>query len=216
MIRDARMMALVSSEKEPITPFINKVRALYDEKGISSILVIGGCGDYFEVADTVVMMDGYVPSDVTARALEIARSHRATESAIAHDAAFGQLSIRSPEPRGLEPQGESRKVVARRLDTISFGEVELDLGGIEQLVEVSQVRAIAEIMQWLTQQRLLDGKRSLAQILDVVEDEIAKSGLDGVATFRACGNLALPRRFELAGAINRLRTATFAISPQAE
>lgn len=28
---------------------------------MSSILVIGGCGDYFEVADTVIMMDCYVP-----------------------------------------------------------------------------------------------------------------------------------------------------------
>lgn len=52
---------LVAPEKEPITPFISRVRALYETKKVSSILVIGGCGDYFEVADTVIMMDCYVP-----------------------------------------------------------------------------------------------------------------------------------------------------------
>jgi hypothetical protein len=32
---------LVSKDKEPITPFIGKVKALYSQLGISSILVIG-------------------------------------------------------------------------------------------------------------------------------------------------------------------------------
>ena len=59
---------LVAKEKEPITPFISKVRALYDTLKVSSILVIGGCGDYFEVADTVIMMDCYSPkASVTRR-----------------------------------------------------------------------------------------------------------------------------------------------------
>lgn len=52
---------LVSKDKEPITPFINKIRPLFDVKKVSCILVIGGCGDYFEVADTVIMMDCYTP-----------------------------------------------------------------------------------------------------------------------------------------------------------
>ena len=51
----------MAKEKEPITPFISKVRALYDTMKVSSVLVIGGCGDYFEVADTVIMMDCYAP-----------------------------------------------------------------------------------------------------------------------------------------------------------
>jgi predicted ABC-class ATPase len=48
------------------------VRVLYEQLGISSVLVIGGAGDYFAVADQCVMMDSYVPLDVTARAKEIA------------------------------------------------------------------------------------------------------------------------------------------------
>ena len=61
MIRDDKIIALVAPDKEPITPFVKKVRSLFEEKGVSSILVIGGSGDYFDVADTVVMMSDYQP-----------------------------------------------------------------------------------------------------------------------------------------------------------
>ncbi|EER03626.1 hypothetical protein Pmar_PMAR009402, partial [Perkinsus marinus ATCC 50983] len=72
MIRDGRMQQLVSADKEPITPFLWRVRTLSDRVGVSTVMVIGGSGDYFHVADTVVMMDQYVPYDVTSRAKQIA------------------------------------------------------------------------------------------------------------------------------------------------
>lgn len=71
MIRDQRMQSLIHPDKEPITPFISKVRGIYKSLGASSVLVIGGCGEYFDVADQVIMMDGFVPHDVTNRAKEI-------------------------------------------------------------------------------------------------------------------------------------------------
>ncbi|UCC91601.1 MAG: ABC-ATPase domain-containing protein, partial [Candidatus Aenigmatarchaeota archaeon] len=54
MIRDHRMQELVSKDKEPITPFIDKARQLHKDFGVSTILVIGGSGDYFDVADHVI------------------------------------------------------------------------------------------------------------------------------------------------------------------
>ena len=74
MIRDARMQALVEKPGEPITPFIDRVRQLADERAVSSILVLGGSGDYFDVADTIIRMDSYIPYDVTAAAKAMARS----------------------------------------------------------------------------------------------------------------------------------------------
>lgn len=71
MVRDERMARLVSDEKEPITPFIRKIRGIYDGLGVSTILVVGSSGDYLEVADTVLQMDCYVTRDVTARAKEL-------------------------------------------------------------------------------------------------------------------------------------------------
>ena len=68
MIRDDVMQSLVAREKEPITPFIEVVRSLYEEKGISTIIVVGSSGDFFDIADTVIQMDSYVPLDVTEKA----------------------------------------------------------------------------------------------------------------------------------------------------
>ena len=75
MIRDEKMISLVSPNKEPITPFVKKVRPSLKEKGVSSILVVGGSGDYFDVADTVMMMSDYKCIDVTKRAMDIVAFH---------------------------------------------------------------------------------------------------------------------------------------------
>lgn len=75
MIRDDVMQSLVSREKEPITPFIEIVKALYEQKGISTIIVVGSSGDYFDIADTVVQMDSYEPKDVTKEAKSLSKGH---------------------------------------------------------------------------------------------------------------------------------------------
>ena len=79
MIRDSRMQELVVKEKEPITPFIDKVRQLYEEHQVSTVLVVGGCGDYFQVADTVLMMDEYRPKVATREAKAIAAKYPSCE-----------------------------------------------------------------------------------------------------------------------------------------
>ena len=68
MVRDELMQRVVADSEEPITPFISRVRDLYEKLGISSILVAGSSGSYFHVADTVIQMKEYVPYDITDRA----------------------------------------------------------------------------------------------------------------------------------------------------
>ena len=72
MIRDRRMQLLIAKDKEPITPFIDKVRQLYTDYGVSTILVMGGSGDYFDVADTVIAMQDFQSQEVSAKARAIA------------------------------------------------------------------------------------------------------------------------------------------------
>ena len=74
MIRDSRMQALVHSDKEPITPFIDRVEEINNNFGISVIIVMGGSGDYFESAHQVISMEWYKPQLVTNKAKEIAAS----------------------------------------------------------------------------------------------------------------------------------------------
>ncbi|CAN0107243.1 unnamed protein product, partial [Phaeothamnion confervicola] len=138
MIRDARMQMLVAPEKEPITPFIAKVKPLYARLRVSTILVVGGAGDYFEVADTVVAMDCYKPADVTAAAHRIARECRplGPPPAPSHTefylAGSGGPAARRPQTASFTTDG---KVMARGKDKLQYGEVDIDLSAVEQLVE---------------------------------------------------------------------------------
>jgi predicted ABC-class ATPase len=106
---------------------------LYDELGVSSILVIGGSGDYFSVADTVVMMDSYKPVDVTEKALAIAKKHAvaqeerwandaqgaaaAAQASTGHDS-FGEVSARLPEAQSLKLHGKMGVKRVGELDVV--------------------------------------------------------------------------------------------------
>ena len=200
MIRDDKMMELVAKEKEPITPFIHKIRSLYEDKGVSSILVIGGSGDYFDVADCVIMMDSYQCMDVTTRAKEIAAagaSHVASSSE-----PFGSVVARCPVSKAYQPDG---KVAVRAKNVISYGNVELDLAGLEQIVSVSQTNAISMALQRVVDRA--NKSNTVAEILAMIDSMIDKKGLDSLAPGIFHGGLARPRLFEIAGAVNRLRTA---------
>lgn len=205
MIRDHRMQELIAKDLEPITPFIDKVRQLYTDQGVSTILVMGGSGDYFDVADTVIAMKNFLPHDVTGEARAIARKYAAERTPEGGEH-FGPITPRVPLPDSLDPsRGRwSVKLKVRNVDAIVFGTEDIDLSAVEQIVDESQVRAIAEAMVY-AKREYMDGRRSLPGILDRVLDDIEARGLDVLAPFPS-GDLAIFRRFELAAALNRLRT----------
>ena len=205
MIRDRRMQALIAKDREPITPFVDKVRQLYDSYGISTILVMGGSGDYFDVADTVIALDNYQPADVTAKARAIADKYR-TDRQTEGGQTFGHLTPRIVQPESIDPRKSKRDVSlkVRATDEIRFGTEEIDLSAVEQLVESGQVRAIAAAIVY-AQQHYFDGRRSLEEVLAAVMTDIQTHGLDCLDD-RLTGELVTFRRLELAAAINRLRT----------
>jgi predicted ABC-class ATPase len=205
MIRDARMQELVVKEKEPITPFIDKVRPLFTDYGVSTILVAGGSGEYFEVADTIIMMDEFVPHDVSTEAREIAEKYRTARNTD-RDSNFGMLTPRSPAPASFNPSRGKRevKIDARGLKQILFGKTPIDLSAIEQLVDPAQTRAIGELIHYYSQ-KYAGREKNLTEGLTKLMDELEKEGLDLVSPFKPA-DLAMPRLFELAAAINRMRT----------
>jgi predicted ABC-class ATPase len=204
MIRDARMQALIAEADEPITPFIDRARQLYDELGVSTVLVVGGAGDYFDVADTVIGMHRYVPADHTAEARDVAarfRTERAREGG--H---WTPIRTRVPDPKSINAQKAKNPVSIKVQNPtrVIFGREELDLSALEQIVEEAQVRAIAQAMVFGAA-RWLDGRRTLREALSAVMDDIAASGLD-VIDQRQSGDYAHFRIHELAAAVGRLRT----------
>ncbi len=204
MIRDDKMMQLVAPDKEPITPFVRTVRSLYDDCGVSSILVIGGTGDYFDVADNVLVMDCYKCCDATEKAkLIVANSQVSTSQP--HKASQGVVFRPSKRKRTIigsafTPNG---KVKTMSEDTISYGETELDLSCLEQLVAKAQTTAISNALQRLPQ--FAKEGQSIRETLIDLEQRLDSQGLDVLAPGQCNGVMARPRMYEIASAVNRLR-----------
>ena len=205
LIRDARMQALVPKESEPITPFIDRVQRLYKEYGISTVLVVGGSGDYLDVADTVIAMETFRPYDVTARASAVASDHP-TGRVAEGGGAFNVDLRRIPRPGSVDPRKGRREssIRTRDMQTVQFGRETLDLAAVEQIVHWAQTRAIGAALDY-GRRRYIDGRRTLAEILDLIMADIEAEGLD-VLEGRLTGELAAFRSHELAAAFNRLRS----------
>ncbi|MEB3232275.1 MAG: ABC-ATPase domain-containing protein [Leptolyngbyaceae bacterium] len=243
MIRDRRMQALIAKEREPITPFIDKIRQLYNDYGVSTILVMGGSGDYFDVADTVIGLFDYQPQDLTEDAKAIAQQYQ-TDRAAEGGQSFGQLTPRIPLAKRLDPSSEGErgdrgyrgkasrgdryrndregdrsddrggpdrkrddrgpKLKARDVDELQFGKETIDLSAVEQLMDLGQVRGIGSAIAYL-QDRYLNGNDSLTDIIATVIRDVDDKSLD-VLTSSPSGELVRFRSFELAAALNRLRS----------
>ena len=204
MIRDGRMQQLISSDREPITPFVDRVRQLHEEHGVSTILVMGGSGDYFAVADTVIAMENYAPRDVSVEAAAIAAgcgNDRRRESR----GPFGRLTGRIPDRASIDPRrGRRARSVQIRGASIGLGAETIDLSAVEQLVHSSQTRALAAAILYAVDHYMND-RRPLSELLDCVMADLQAGGLDILCEHPPC-DYALFRRFELAAALNRLRT----------
>jgi predicted ABC-class ATPase len=202
MIRDARMQRLIAAGDEPITPFIDRARALFLEAGVSTVVVIGGSGDYFDVADTVVAMRHYRPVDVTEEARRVAGE---LPSARVSDAGqWREIAPRHPDAASIEPRSGRRDLSIRILarDRLRFGDAHVDLAAVEQIVELAQTRAMAYAAAW-ARAEVMNGARTMGQVVTAVVEALEEQGLEAAHPF-ATGELAAFRGIELASLINRL------------
>ena len=202
LLRDERMRALVPSDKEPITPLIQCVRQLWEEQGISIVLVAGGSGEYFSVADKVIMMDNYQPQNVTVAAKLLAGEKVKPEFACAH---IGQKSLRFPNTDCLSPLTSNKKVRIKVFGTrmMQYGDEEVSLIAIEQLVDSAQALAIGHLIgnyhRYITEK-----KQNLVGGLNQVYKRLQQEGFDVITPYPT-GKLAMPRFQELVQVVNRMR-----------
>jgi predicted ABC-class ATPase len=215
MARDRRMEALIGAEDagdgdrgyahEPITPYVDLVRSLAIEHDVSTVLVVGATGDYLEVADRVIQMDAFRARDVTERArwLSTVLPGRPPETT-----SFPAVPHRVVDPASVDARRGGRlrtRVLAP--DRLQFGEQQLDLGALDQLVDHGQAAGVAAALVQLVEDRHLDGTTTLRQALDSLFAAVDREGLDVLRRGRP-GDLARPRPAEVAGALNRLRSLT--------
>jgi len=212
MVRDEWMQSLVPKEKEPITPFLDKVRLLFRDHGVSTILISGGSGDYFSVADQVIMMDHYSPKDVTKKSKEIVkqRSHpRKPEGG----EIFGVFQPRVPLLESLLGRDvkEKGKIKVMGLKTLRIGNRILDLTHLEQLVETGQTKAIADMIFYFIR-HFGNEDLPIKEGIQRMFDELNTKSFDMLTPFQR-GDYALPRKMEFSQALNRIRTLKIRNTP---
>ncbi|ABK61042.1 conserved hypothetical protein [Clostridium novyi NT] len=206
MIRDKNMQLLVSDDKEPITPFILRAREIYEKNGISTIIVVGSSGDYFSIADNVIMMDEYRILDVTKKAKEISKNSNENSNNIdinkdRYSLNFNRVLLKNSFKEGYK--GVKIKSVGK--EALLYNKSEINLRYLEQIVDRSQVNTIGEIIKYIKENTVND-KLNLHDVVGKVVEDIKEKGLIVVSSKKGGGgNLAIVRKHEIMAALNRFR-----------
>lgn len=210
MVRDELMARVVSGDKEPITPFISRIRDLYEEAGVSTILVAGSSGAFFHVADTVIQMDRYIPVEITERA-KAAASGPDFAPVSASAGVYRASGFRLPSAPRIPSKNKALlregRIKTKVLSNNSFllAHDELDLRGLEQLVDREQAAALALVLKYM-ELHLIDGQTPFDEVVDRMLALIDSRGLEELfdGSVVRCG-LAGVRKAEIAGMLNRYR-----------
>lgn len=202
MIRDELMQRVVHRELEPITPYIERVRELYENHGISTVLVAGSSGSYFHKADCILQMNRYVPADITDFAKEEAKAFPVLEEMPAEV----QPSFERIFSQNRKLAGSDRiKMKTMGMDGISIDRETIDLRYLEQLADPEQLSMLAQIVKY-AELNVLDGRKTLVQVVDILETQLTQKGFGGVCGERnVASGLAMPRRQEIFACLNRYR-----------
>lgn len=224
MVRDRLMEAVVSREHEPITPFVERVRDLWESAGVSSVIVAGSSGSFFSVADTVVQMDCYVARDITGHARDVCERLAAPKTPRAGDFALpsaeticevrlvaghdGRGRGRGPARGGSAGPREGRIKARCGRSDLTLGEGAADLRLVEQLVSGEQTSAIARLLLWADGQGLLDGRHTKREVVEAAFEAVHAGGWESLSehSVAECG-LTLPRPQELYATLDRWRDA---------
>lgn len=203
MIRDQLMSQVITPFEEPITPFISRVRSLYTDLGISTVIVAGSSGSYFHVADRVIQMKEYVPYDITRKAKQAAEAFPSMTGEKVPFPSFTKRRVPKPDPA---IQKEDRvKLKAMGTSELMLSRECVELRYLEQLKDQEQTLALAYLLRYV-EKKLFDGKKSLEEIGMLLEKQLREQGMESLfERGETIASLARPRKQEIMACINRYR-----------
>ena len=206
MIRDARMQQLIPRRCEPIVPLIDRVEEMRD-RGFSFIIVIGGSGDYLDVADTVIMMDSFKPRDVTEQAKKIAREY-VTKRRKDVPSPFRLPDPRVPDPASIDPSRGRREEYLKSAEGrfLTLGRNKIDLSAVETFISDWQILGVGNAITYCLRHGIIDGVKSMKEILDELQKLMISNTIDIFFDGSIPPNIESFRIYEVSATINRLRT----------
>lgn len=204
MIRDELMQRVIHRDMEPITPFIDRIRELYEDYGISTVIVAGSSGAYFHIADTIIQMDRYVPKNITEYAKREAESYPMLTGP--EERAKKPDFRRCPQPSPAFKGNDRIKMKTMGRESVMINKETIDLRYVEQITDSEQVTALGYCMRY-AQKHLLNGRKDLRQIVEELEQVMEKGTLSALcesSSSIAC--IAKPRKQEIFACFDRCRS----------
>lgn len=202
MIRDELMQRVVQRDVEPIIPFIDRVRELYESYGISTILVAGSCGSYFHKADTILQMNRYEPMEITEFAKKEAENFPMPIEQVELSKRPGMERVVKADTAFQKDNRIKMKTMGR--DGISINKETVDLRYVEQLVDTEQLNALAYILKFM-KLHVFEGKTTLQYGVEQLYRQMQQKGFTAFCGNNIPGNLVLPRKQEIYAMLNRCR-----------
>ena len=202
LIRDSRMRELVAADREPITPLVDRITALFRRRGVSTVMVMGGSGDYLDVADRVLLMDAYHLRDVTEQARRVVADQPRPLTELED---FAVPRQRVPEPAPPRTRRGPVRTRAQGTSTLVLDREDIDISDVGGVTDPGQAEAIAHALRALLEQRF-DGASPLRECLDDLEALLDDEGLDALTDERERpAFLVRPRMVDVGAAVSRYR-----------
>lgn len=205
MIQDSIMKELI--EKEPIIPFTSRVNDLYNSRGVSTILVIGGSGEYISVADKIYIMEDYLIHDVTDKAKTISTTH-GISTGVLSAANWMQNRILCSDNFSSYPQNSgSEKLEVSDMGFIIIGDECINTSGLHDIVSPSQLDTLGFMLRYLMISNK-DCEIDITERIDEMYKKVENEGLEWLYSsfFTSTKRfLDLPRKQELLALVNRMK-----------
>lgn len=204
MVRDELMQSIVTRDKEPITPFLERVTDLYKQSGISTILVAGSSGSYFYAADTILQMDCYRTKEITDKVKEKCDMTTAP-SLFAPNYKIPDFQRMLFSKRPNFRLNDRIKLKFHGKDAFQIDRQTVDLRYVEQLADAEQTACLAYLLKYA----LLHyggSKQTVQEIITALAKQIKTKGIASIcdSSYVSLG-LALPRVQEIYACFNRYR-----------
>ena len=207
MIRDSRMKKIIKND--PIVPFTDRVRQIYQEAGVSTILVIGGSSEYLDLADNVYMMQHYIISNFNQQ-VEQTRENPRSFFAVNDSSPVLWPQVRTANISSIstfrrEGGGKIREFVSQNDDIVYVGTHTINIARLATIVSPQQASAIAAIIACQFNLQKMQTKCLLGQIT-YIYNQIKQNGLNDIykSTFAMDFNLELPAMHDVLFALSRM------------
>ena len=211
MVRDELMQRVIQKDKEPITPFLERARDLYEKAGISTILVVGSCGSYFYIADQIIQMDNYCPVDITEKTRKLLKEYKKPDCKAEGFAlpsekrsiSFGSSVVRRKNYRGTGMVEEHEKLKVMGRESLMLGKEQLDLRYLEQIADREQTQTLGYLLKYAKEQ--YSGKTTdLTALMESLIRKLEKEVIGSVSGQKEIpAGMAMPRRLEIYACFNR-------------